>query len=76
MSIALSTTKDRAPFGGAECDWISFCQLEFRPSERRQRGRLRPINISPLQGGYLFQLSWRVYVMTSKELAKKEEVMA
>jgi hypothetical protein len=35
MSIALCTKKTIAPFGGAECYWMSIWQVEFRPSERR-----------------------------------------
>jgi hypothetical protein len=35
MFIALSTRKTIAPFGGAECYWMSTYQVEFRPSERR-----------------------------------------
>src|SRR6266542_1573518 len=42
MFIASSTTKDRAPFGGAECYSMNTCQLEFRPSERRRMDGASP----------------------------------
>jgi hypothetical protein len=35
MFIALSIKKTIAPFGGAECYWMTIWQVEFRPSERR-----------------------------------------
>jgi hypothetical protein len=36
MFIALSTKNTIAPYGGAECYWMSTYQVEFRPSERRR----------------------------------------
>jgi hypothetical protein len=69
--IALSTKKTIAPFGGAECHWISTYQVEFRPSEgRRIDGPSQPINILPLRGDQAAH-SWLALVTTSKKVAKK-----
>jgi len=67
MSIASSTTKDRAPFGGAECYWMNTGQLEFRPSERRRRVGVIPLyKHSTLRGCHLAMLSSLVYLTTQK----------
>ena len=42
MFIASSRYQDFAPFGGAECCWLSTHQVEFRPSERRRIDRADP----------------------------------
>jgi len=37
MFIDQNLKDDHARFGGAEGNWISICQFEFRPSEPRRR---------------------------------------
>ena len=76
MFIGLGTKRIIAPFGGAECYWMSIYQVEFRPSERRWiDGGPQPINILPLRGDQVAH-SWRALVPTSKACQKeKQEVV-
>jgi hypothetical protein len=75
MFIAFNTKKTIAPFGVAECYWMSTDQVEFRPSERRWiDGWTKSIKIRPLRGDQVAH-RWLAQVTTSKKAyQKKQEV--